>query len=252
MNVEASKLPVAVLRTPKHKPGMEQPRNLGARLVEDLGKQDERFAGIDHLWFLDTDVTVAPDALEMYASACELHDYSRVLIGPYEWLPPGRIDQLAELRNDPRWASFDKHDPGDVLRSDLSAGLACFSGNIVWPLDEFKRVGGFWDELHHGRCEDGEIGLRAVAMGVPISFVRAARGWHIHHSRNYQWIEETNAVDVPKINERHPWQELGEGGEEIFVVEEDGRRFNWRCPNCGKDMNAGLIWPHKASCHPKP
>jgi hypothetical protein len=282
-------LPLAVLRSPeKHQPGMEQPRNVGVRLLADLPSRDERFEGLSHVWFLDTDVIPDPDALASFAHAEFATEVWRcpecghieigpdetessecpacftvnandegdtwepvdvVQVGPYDWLPPGKREPMPELKNDPRWPSFDSHKPTDVLTSDLSAGLACFSGNLVWPIDAFQRIGGFWDELHHGRCEDGELGLRAVGMGLGISYVADARGWHLHHDRNVEWIEQTNAIDVPKLNARHPWKELGYGHDELFVVDQEGKRFDCRCGDCGRSFPSAEIWQHKATCN---
>lgn len=326
------KLPTAVLETPKHKPGMEQPRNIGARLVSDLGERDSRFKGVSHLWFLDSDVIVRPRALEYYTQAYNAAEAWRctcgrpqaitpemrdgdvvvrsmlrcdecgsewdrewspvhsIFVGPYDWLPPGIREPMPELRNDPdgvpppgRWDRFDNNEPDTPVVNDIFAGLACFSGNLVWPVEEFKRVGGFWNELHHGRCEDGELGVRAVSMGVPITFVREARGWHLHHDRNMEWVIAANNRDVPMLDARHPdlhgcctcghekhkhesetiaseWGEREEvftrckdigcacqGYEaRFFVVDEDGKRFNYRCEICGEEMNAALSWGHRA------
>lgn len=325
------KIPTAVLKTPKHQPGDEQPRNIGVRLLGDIGKRDPRFAGVTHAWFLDSDVIVRPRALEYYQEAynqaeawrcpCgtphavtpdmrdgDVVDRSKlscskcgewdaewspahtILVGPYDWLPPGVREPMPHMRNDPdgvpppgRWERFDRHDPDTPVVNDLFSGLACFSGNLMWPIDEFERVGGFWNDLHHGRCEDGELGVRAVSMGVPITFVRDARGWHLHHERNVDWILQTNARDVPMLDERHPdlhgcctcghekkkheTEEIAEIGTDetttlwtrctadgcecegykarFFVVDEDGKRFNYRCEVCGEEMNAALSWGHR-------
>lgn len=232
-------IPVAYVQRPKHEPGMEQPRNVGVRVLDQTGS-------IDYVWFVDTDIIFTPSALQEFHSALLLNPEKRILCGPYDWLPPGFRAPMPQLENDPRWARFKEAHPFTKYEGDLSAGLACFSGNLIWPIEEFKRVGGFWNEIHHGRCEDGELGLRATAMGVPIPFVAGARGWHLFHPINEAWVRETNARDVPMLNARHPWQELGEGGEELFVVEEDGKRFNWRCPKCGAEMNSALIWAHQS------
>lgn len=237
-------LPLAVLRASKHQPGEEQPRNIGVRLVRDLEAQSNGQRTFSHVWFLDSDVIVAPDCLEMYEQAMEMEPIERILIGPYEWMPPGVREPMPDLRNDPRWVSFDQQEPFEMLRGDLSAGLACFSGNLVWPIVEFERVGGFWNELHHGRCEDGELGLRAVAMKVPISYVKGARGWHLYHDFDPELVKERNARDVPMLNERHPWVE----GEGLFVEDADGKRFSVRCPNCRCEFPSSQIWAHKAEC----
>jgi len=235
-------IPLAVLHAPKHQPGEEQPRNIGVRLVRDLDGQHA--LGITHVWFLDTDVIVGPDCLEMFEDAMSAEPIDRILIGPYEWMGPGQRAPEPDLYNDPRWASFNGHEPFEMLTGDLSAGLACFSGNLVWPIGEFERVGGFWNELHHGRCEDGELGLRAVSMQVPISYVRAARGWHLYHDFDPEVIQARNARDVPMLNERHPWVQ----GEGVFVEDADGKRFSVKCPQCEKEFPSAEIWAHKSEC----
>jgi hypothetical protein len=232
---------MVVVEVAKHEPGMEQPRNRGVRKVEQLNGEVAPESRIDTVWFLDSDILVAPEALAAFDEA--MGDAKRILVGPYDWLPAGLREPAPELKNDPRWVSFDEHDRHKVLVDDLSAGLACFSGNLVWPIDEFTRIGGFWNALHHGRCEDGELGLRAVACGVPISFVAAARGWHLDHPINFDLTIQRNERDVPMLNERHPWVQ----GEGLFVVEEDGKRFNVRCA-CGWEGNTAEIWNHQATC----
>lgn len=227
--------PFSVTRTPKHEPGVEQPRNVGVRVLEL--EHD-----CDHVWFVDSDVILDPQAHEHFRHAHAGVD--RILIGPYDWLPQGVRQPLLSLRNDPRWVSFDQYDGRYLLVEDLSAGLACFSGNLIWPIERFVEVGGFWSEIHHGRCEDGELGLRAVALGVPISYVREARGWHLWHPVNVQLAQERNARDVPMINERHPWVQ----GEGLHVVPVDGRRFNVRCKICEESINTLDWWNHAGRC----
>lgn len=281
-----SKLPTAVLNTPKkHEPGMEQPRNLGVRFLQDLARKDQRFADIRHVWFIDSDVIVRPRALEFYTEAYQKAEAWRcpcgkphsigeskardrtelccdcgrewdeqwkpahsVFVGPYDWLPPGVREPDYDLRNDPdgvpppgRWGRFDENEPDTPVVNDMFAGLACFSGNLLWNIAEFQRIGGFWNELHHGRCEDGEHGVRAVTMGVPITFVREARGWHLWHERNMEWVLAANQRDVPMLDARHPYLK----DEGLFAVDEDGTRFNYRCDVCGEEMNAALSWGHR-------
>lgn len=284
------KIPFAVLETPKHEPGMEQPRNIGVRLLDDLGARDERMK-CTHAWFLDSDVILTPTAHAAFQDAYQRAEAWRcptcghpdndfdpdvahcdncgfegegpsaennwtdgwipahsIFVGPYDWLPPGVREPQPDLRNDPdgvpppgRWGRFDENDPDRPVVNDIFAGLACFSGNLVWPIEEFKRIGGFWDEIHHGRCEDGELGVRAVSMGVPITFVRDARGWHLWHERNMDWILAANQRDIPMLDERHPALK----DEGLFVVDADGNRFDYTCKECGETMNAALSWGHR-------
>jgi hypothetical protein len=238
-------LDIEVLAAPKHEPGMDQPRNRGVRRIQEINTRNAMLRQgypVTHVWFIDTDLIFDAGAFKALREALDA-DPKRVLVGPYEWMPPGSREPLPDLHNDPRTQSFAEHPVEEVLVEDISAGLACFSGNLVWPIDEFVRIGGFWNELNHGRCEDGELGLRAVACGIGISFVAAARAWHISHPINYELTIARNERDVPMINERHPWVE----GEGLFVVEEDGKRFNVRC-RCGWEGNTAEIWNHQAGC----
>lgn len=228
--------PIVTQEREAHTPGHEQPRNVGAHIAE------RTFKGIDHIWFLDSDVIVEPDCHQRFIEAHAAAQENRILVGPYDWLPPGRREPVPELHNDPRWPAF-AEGPQVVHRGELNVGLACFSGNLIWPLLDFKRIGGFWNELHHGRCEDGELGLRAVACGVPISYASLARGWHLDHPTNVAEKMRRNARDVPMLNERHPWV----AGHDVFVVEEDGRRFDQRCGICHEVVNTIDWWNHMAA-----
>lgn len=244
-------IPTISIHVKKHEPGMEQPRNSGVRVALDWAEVNQE--ELTHVWFLDSDCIPHASAMAYYEQAAAIAPEA-VLVGPYDFMPEGRREPIPELRNDPdglpppgRWGRFDIWELGQVTFEDLSAGLACLSGNLVWPIKQFMQVGGFWRDIHHGRCEDGELGLRAVAMGVGISFVKDARAWHLWHPVNTAWKLATNEIDVPKIKERHPWRELGEGGLELFVVDEDGKRFDIRCP-CGWSGNTALIWNHELEC----
>lgn len=227
-----------IVEIAKHAPGMEQPRNVGVRAL--MGWKPDA----THAWFLDSDVIVGDDCLLHLELALNRGPHDRTLVAPYEWMPAGARVPMPSLFNDPRWAMFRQSPPDRVYHGDLSAGLACFSGNLLWSIAEFTRVGGYWSEIHHGRCEDGELGLRAVAMGVGISMAPAARGWHLWHPRDEQLIFDRNARDVPMLNARHPW--LQAGG--VTVVEREGRRFEVRCPVCELSVNTGEWWGHAAGC----
>lgn len=247
--VHVEGLDVVQVRTPnKHEPGLEQPRNIGTRLAREFWP-DERPT---HVHFIDSDVVLAERALEELLAALAQGPEDRIVVAPYEWLPahslrpPGAEfwDYAPDVRNDPRWAMFRASPPEKVYREDLSAGLACFSGNLLWPISEFVRVGGFWNDLHHGRCEDGELGLRAVAMNVGISFAALARGYHLGHAVDHALVAARNERDVPMLNERHPW--VTEGG--VFMVDRDGKAFDVRCPGCGLEVATIEWWAHAESC----
>ena len=231
-------VPVLRVRIEKHRPGDEQPRNVGVRCLV------ERIPDVSHVHFLDSDVIVGPDCLEHLVGALEQGPEDRIVVAPYDWLPFGIRGPLPQLSNDPRWPSFEQYDPPEVRYGDLAAGLACFSGNLLWPIDRFIEVGGFWNELHHGRCEDGELGLRAVAMGVGISFAKHARGWHLWHPVDMQAAMQRNARDVPMLNDRHPW--VQQGG--VLMVDRDGKAFDVRCPGCQSVVPTIGWWEHATAC----
>jgi hypothetical protein len=220
----------------KHVPGKEQPRNSGVRALD---------VACDAVWFVDSDILFEADALEQHMARWQP---GAVCMGPYDWMPPGVREPMPELQNDPRWPMFQepRWSGPDVTLSvgELNVGLGCFSGNLIWDRREFERVGGFWSEIHHGRCEDGELGLRAVALGVPITCAPRARGWHMFHNVNHQLAVERNSRDVPMLNARHPWVQ----GDGLFVVDRDGKRFEERCDRCEQLVNTGEIWAHRASC----
>jgi GT2 family glycosyltransferase len=224
----------------KHEPGAEQPRNVGVRRLA------EKWLELNAVWFLDTDVIFANDCLAALAATWEAADWGRIIMAPYEWLEPGQRQIQPATRNDPRWPML--NEPrwalGEESIGELNVGLGCFSGNLVWPVEEFTRIGGFWNEIHHGRCEDGCLGLDAVAQGVPITCCPAARGYHLWHPINQERAIRCNERDVPMLNARHPWVQ----GEGLLVVERDGRRFDQRCAICKRHINTLDYWAHMSTC----
>jgi GT2 family glycosyltransferase len=241
VKIEGTSIPMIQVFQPKHEPGAEQPRNVGVRLLT------QTWPDCNAAWFLDTDVIVGPDVLQQLARSWESTEHERVIMAPYDWLPPGQRQIDPSVRNDPRWPMFDEWaERGLDAQSigELNVGLGCFSGNLVWSIAEFTRIGGFWNEIHHGRCEDGELGLRAVALEVPISLCAGARGYHLWHPIDVDRTMKCNARDVPMLNARHPWVE----GEGVLVVERDGRRFDQRCGRCGELVNTIDWWEHRSVC----
>lgn len=220
-----------VVSIPKHQPGHEQPRNVGFTRLRQLDP------GVEYCWFLDSDLLVAGDALRSYADVARP---DRILVGPYDWLPPGRGDRARSLRNDIRWPAFERYAPTDPQHG-VHAFLACLGGNIVWPVEVFSTLGGFSRHLYHGRCEDGELALRAHEHHVPVGFVRDARAWHLHHPVNLEDVYAKNRVDNPKLLDWHPW--LADEG--FVLVDEDGTRFDYVCPVCGEQMNCHYFWEHR-------
>ena len=247
---------IHAVRIDKHGPGREQPRNVGVRELQRVAPECE------WVWFLDSDVQPAPDCLAAFASALDANPARRVLIGPYDWLPDGVMSiqpdgpffQWDDRRGSNGFADFE---PDHVIKGDITAldpedgqtrgtvsflmgaGGAQYGGNLVWPLDAFTRIGGFHPELHHGRCEDGELGFRAIAHGIGVSFVRDARGYHLSHDRDMPKILAMNAIDVPKLHQFHPWlidyKRVPFGG----VV-----KYDFHCGVCGSTVDSTAWWEH--------
>jgi hypothetical protein len=228
-----SMVPMAFSRIPKHHPGQEQPRNVGVRalLAHD--------SSITHAWFVDSDLLLDPGALTAYREAAETVGEDTVLIGPYEWMPPGVRQPMPELHNDPRSAMFNERDMGPYV-GDVGVALGCFGGNLVWPVREFMRLGGFHPMLSAGRVEDGDLGLRAASHRIPMALVPRARAYHMYHEINHAWVEETNRREVPLL---HKWHGKAEEYVGLVPSAEDGARLDFVC-SCGLQMNTLLIWEH--------
>lgn len=235
---EGMPFPISAVRLEqKHRPGLEQPRNVGVRWLQ-------RDHTITHAWFLDSDILVEPHTLLRYREAHQRQAaYNPVLIGPYELsMPQGLREPHPDMFIDLRWAMFRERDEGPFV-ADLGVALGCFGGNLVWPIKRFMCVGGFHPQLHHGRCEDGELGLRAASHRIPMVLVAGARGYHLWHEVNGDLARERNIRDVPLLNQWHPWVE--EQG--LVVTDADGARFEFVC-ECGEQVNTLLMWRHFTDC----
>ena len=230
---------------PRHVPGSELYYNVGARNLDPT---------CEAVWFLDSDILTTPVALE---ELLKLWRPGRIVCGAYDWLPPDVREPDPSLRNDPRWDKLDEpkwDDPGFAETDHLNVGLACLSGNLLWDLAEFKRLGGFWNELRRGY--DGELGLRAVAAGIPITFARRARGWHLWHPVDGMLIAEQNARDIPMIDRRHPWCPwllapgtiTAPGIDPEAPPEMLGAHFWTTCPQCLRSLDTTEYWAHVDWC----
>ncbi len=192
-----------------------RPRNFGAKVAE---RDSEFFV------FLDSDVVLNPDALGHY-----LDDYrrnpDRVVIGPYDWLPPQRVapldvtvrwDQLingtlprpesirgglGDIGPDMRKASFNKAKSPDDLFGELFDGLACFGGNLMVPKRIFWKAGGYDENIFCG-CEDGDFGLTLWEMGVKFSYDVRTQGYHVWHERS-AYRAQNIKPEVDKLNLKH-------------------------------------------------
>lgn len=225
--------PIRHVVMPKHQPGMVQPRNVGVEQLQQV------YPEANFVWFVDSDVVMEPGAFKEYADSHAEHHEDAIMIGPYDWMAPNGAGIGTA---DGRWAMFHQYGREHVHRGQgsINVALGCFGGNIVYPIADFNRIGGFWNELYHGRCEDGELGLRAIAEGCGMALVAKARGYHQWHTVDMAGALKKNERDVPMLNARHPWVQ----NEGYVVTEGDGRRFEWDCPKCKARMNCQLIWGH--------
>lgn len=216
----------------KHRPGMEQPRNVGVRQLLAV-MPDATYA-----WFIDSDIVMPPHVLQEYADAHAEHNgEDAIMYGPYD-SPGGGAAGVKDVR----WEMFNSYGREHIHRGKgaLGVALGCFGGNIMYPIADFMRVGGFHPDLHHGRCEDGELGLRALSLGCGVAIVRGAGGMHLMHPVDMASAIQKNARDVPLLNKWHPW--VKEQG--LIVTEEEGARFEYVCPKCKEQMNCHLWWSH--------
>jgi hypothetical protein len=224
------RLAVRTVGMDKHTLGKPPPRNVGVEVLRGA------FPDVSWVWFVDSDVEMEPAAYCAFREAIEIDEAPRVLCGQYDWRAPDGGVGMAEYRAD----MFSEYSPAETLRYHLGAALANFSGNLVWPIEEFERVGGFHSNLTAGRVDDGELGVRASVHGVGTSFVRDAIGHHIWHPVDTQRTAEINAREVPLINEWYPFiQQQG-----IILKPEDGVRLEMLCSECGETVNTLKMWGH--------
>ena len=98
-----------------------------------------------------------------------------------------------------------------------------------------------------GRCEDGELGLRAASMGYIMVPVKDADVYHIPHESDTDAKVIKNERDVDLIHQWHGWVEK----EGLRIVDKDGKRFDRICPLCNKQINTGEWWQHEEDCKKK-
>jgi hypothetical protein len=248
----------------RHEPGREQPRNVGVRVLQ------QRHPELNYVWFLDADILVGGATmahLELAYVRAQMQNVEPILVGPYEWLSEGMRAPMPEVRTDFREAMFNELNL-QITVSQLGVALGNFGGNLAWPISEFVRIGGFHPQLYMGRCEDGELGLRAASHRIPMMLVKEARGYHMAHAVDHQEAMRRNERDVPLLNSWHPWVQVKctncdavwQGGRDtcancggtetkggLIVTDQDGARFDYVCA-CGHQVNTLEMWAHMENC----
>lgn len=170
------------------------PRNVGV---------DHLDPGTTHVWFVDSDAIWDPTADPVTAFRDAYQGCDRIMVGQCLWGAPGEDQFWGRCERDEFRMQFDHYTSQDVFFYDAGAALACITVNLVWPVHMFNKVGGFRTDLI--RTEDGELGLRAAEHGIGVSFVKDSQVFHVWHERNLPFILERNAIEVPLLDEMHPW-----------------------------------------------
>lgn len=224
----------------KFERGQIMTRNLGVKALKAAGMHPEL------IWFLDSDVMVAPEALRHMIDAwCEARAWppngqaseSVVVAAPYEWLPRGYSFRDPRIKNCPYWKTVGAIGHG-AHRYSRAAALCNLSGNLLWEWDAFVEVGGFHSELKRG--EDGELGARAAAHGIRTAFTEA-RGWHQWHPVNVEAVKRAEAADIPKIDAWHPWVAAENPDDECIDVEPG---IEWVSSLTGETVKSTEAWDY--------
>jgi GT2 family glycosyltransferase len=205
---------------------VEQERS-GAAAARNRGAAAAR---ADILLFLDDDVVPEPQCVAAHRAAHEAPG-ERVVIGPY-WpvhAPETGLFRIA-VRN---WW---EEQFARIGRSGHRFGYRdLLSGNLSLRKSLFERAGGFDARFPDAGCEDWELGVRLLALGVPWRFEPAAAA--THHERETMTLRRSLArgriegSGTARIEALHP--ELRRTAEPAWHPAADAalrfaaRRFPW-------------------------
>ena len=165
-------------------------------------------AGADVVVLLDVDCLAGGDLVAAYADVVGSRP-GWIWSGPVTYLsPPPRAGYPAA---DPQAlaALDDPHParpapaPGELLHSD--------DPHLFWSLSfavapaTWRRVGGFCEEYVGYGGEDTDLALTAVASGVGLGWVGAARAYHQHHPVSSPPVEHVDDILRNGRLHRHRW-----------------------------------------------
>lgn len=161
--------------------GPARARNLGARAAQG-----------DVLFFIDADVTIAPDTLEQVTIA--LHDYPDIaaFIGSYDDAP-GAPNFLAQYKN---LFHHYTHQIGDEEASTFWGACG------IIRRDVFLAIGGFDEAYRYPSVEDIELGYRLKRAGYRIRLCKTIQVKHLK-----RW-EAVSLLKAEFFYRALPWTEL--------------------------------------------
>ena len=186
-------LPTDALR-PRVLPIDADPAGLPLAAARNWGMDLACAAGCDVLVGLDVDCLAGPALVSAYSDVVRATP-DAVWSGPVTYLdPPGPggypLDRLGEL--DSPHPARPAPEPGEVTHGG--------DPSIFWSLSyavsaaTWRRVGGF-DEAYVGYgAEDTDFGRRAMAAGLELAWVGAARAYHQHHPVSRPPVEHLDDI----------------------------------------------------------
>ena len=186
--VENLEFPVPLRLVSEDTPGAAAARNAGA--AQARGK---------YLVFIDNDILVEPDFLQLHLDA--LNDHSGA------WIV-GQIVNLPEQETTPfgrfRKSLFPLISPKDGLRETDSITTA----NLSLPKNDFEALGGFDEGFFVASGEDRELMLRARKKGIKMLFHPGIIGTHNDWAgftlREYCVRQRTYTQTEPLFWRKHP------------------------------------------------
>ncbi len=181
----------------------------------------------DLLVFIDQDVMLAPDALQHYANAYEIHGDKTVIVGLYHWLPrmdfepldvktsfldiyqcgiTGELQRFTHLQMDVpgiQGRDMREKDFGDIEHWVDDAALGAFSGNIGYPRKLYLEMGGMDENIRGHGGEDADLGLTAKEHGAKFLLFKDIWGLHRWHSRDQAKNEAEVQENIAYIDLKH-------------------------------------------------
>lgn len=192
-------------------------RNMGVSHVSQLAT---------HLWFVDSDVVLNPDAVVGAKLTIAVHP-NVVIAGRYDWMPPMQIS-CEDLED--RWSEFvgaelpalphpgnaqigGREVVGQRRRFDVRQQVdwtartitlctgATLSGNLIVPKAAFDLVGGF-DENIEGQGQDCDFGKMLGRAGVQMLFSETIMGYHLYHYRDLAFCSSSVQETIKYMAEK--------------------------------------------------